>query len=261
MKSLSIAATGMLAQQLNVEVISNNLANMNTVGFKRQRAEFQDLLYQNIERMGATSSTAGTVVPTGIQIGAGVKAGSVYRITEQGNLTLTDNKFDIAINGRGFFRVQLPSGEDGYTRGGNFAVDDTGELVTAEGYTVQPTVSIPQEATDVLINEEGQVEVIIPGQPQPQQVGQLDLAIFFNEAGLEAIGSNIFLETAASGPANVGQPGAIGFGKLMQGFVETSNVDSIREITALIAAQRAYEMNAKVITTSDEMLNTGANLR
>ncbi|MEM9751326.1 MAG: flagellar basal-body rod protein FlgG, partial [Pseudomonadota bacterium] len=253
MKSLSIAATGMLAQQLNVEVISNNIANMNTTGFKRQRAEFQDLLYQNIERIGATSSSTGTVVPNGIQIGVGVKAGSVYRITDQGNMNPTGNAFDVAVDGEGYFRVQLPSGEDAYTRAGNFAVDAAGQLVTAEGYLVQPGIVIPQEARDVTINEEGQVEVTLPNQAAPSQVGQLELATFFNEAGLEAVGQNMLLETAASGPATLGTPGSTGFGAILQGFVETSNVDAVQEITALIAAQRAYEMNAKVITTSDEM--------
>ncbi|MEM1102626.1 MAG: flagellar basal-body rod protein FlgG [Pseudomonadota bacterium] len=261
MKSLSIAATGMLAQQLNVEVISNNIANMNTTGFKRQRAEFQDLLYQNIERIGATSSSTGTVVPNGIQIGVGVKAGSVYRITDQGNMNPTGNAFDVAVDGEGYFRVQLPSGEDAYTRAGNFAVDAAGQLVTAEGYLVQPGIVIPQEARDVTINEEGQVEVTLPNQAAPSQVGQLELATFFNEAGLEAVGQNMLLETAASGPATLGTPGSTGFGAILQGFVETSNVDAVQEITALIAAQRAYEMNAKVITTSDEMSSVGSNLK
>ncbi|MEL7029842.1 MAG: flagellar basal-body rod protein FlgG [Pseudomonadota bacterium] len=261
MKSLSIAATGMLAQQLNVEVISNNLANMNTTGYKRQRAEFQDLLYQNIERIGATSSSAGTVVPNGIQIGVGVKAGSVYRVTDQGNMNPTGNEFDLGINGKGFFRIQLPSGEDAYTRAGNFAVSPEGQLVTAAGYVVQPSITIPQEAIDVNINEEGQVEVVLPNQAEPSQIGQLELGIFFNEAGLESIGDNLLMETAASGTASLGTPGDAGYGKILQGFVETANVDAVQEITALIAAQRAYEMNAKVITTSDEMLSVGSNLK
>ena len=261
MKSLSIAATGMNAQQMNVEVISNNLANMNTTGFKRQRAEFQDLLYQNLERVGAASSAAGTVVPNGIQVGVGVKAGSVYRITSQGNMTQTQNSFDLAINGRGHFRVLLPSGDEAYTRAGNFSISADGLLVTDDGYQVQPAINIPQEATDVIVNKQGQVQAVIPGTTQPQQVGQLDLATFANEAGLEAIGDNLNLETAASGAPNIGVPGDVGYGEILQGFVETSNVDAVQEITALIAAQRAYEMNAKVITTSDEMLSTGSNLR
>lgn len=261
MRALRTAATGMMAQQLNVEVISNNIANMNTVGFKRQRAEFQDLLYQNIERMGAQSSAAGTVVPTGIQIGSGVKAGSVYRITEQGSPTSTGNTYDLAINGRGYFQILLPSGDTAYSRAGNFAVNGEGQLVTDDGYTVQPEIAIPQDARDVIISPTGQVQILTAGDPEPQIVGQLELALFFNEAGLEAIGDNLFLETAASGPANAGAPGDVGFGQLMQGYTEASNVDAVSEITALIVAQRAYEMNSKVISTADEMLAAAAQVK
>lgn len=261
MRALRTAATGMMAQQLNVEVISNNIANMNTVGFKRQRAEFQDLLYQNIERMGAQSSAAGTVVPTGIQIGSGVKAGSVYRITEQGSPTSTGNTYDLAINGRGYFQILLPSGDTAYSRAGNFAVNGEGQLVTDDGYTVQPEIAIPQDARDVIISPTGQVQILTAGDPEPQIVGQLELALFFNEAGLEAIGDNLFLETAASGPANAGAPGDVGFGQLMQGYTEASNVDAVSEITSLIVAQRAYEMNSKVISTADEMLAAAAQVK
>ena len=261
MRALRTAATGMSAQQLNVEVISNNIANMNTVGFKRQRAEFQDLLYQNVERMGAQSSATGTVVPTGIQIGSGVKAGSVYRITEQGSPTATGNTFDLAIDGRGYFQILMPSGDMAYTRAGNFAVNGEGLLVTDDGYAVQPEISIPQDARDVIISPGGQVQVLTDGDPAPQIVGQLELAQFFNEAGLEAIGDNLFLETAASGPANIGAPGEVGFGQLMQGYTEASNVDAVSEITALIGAQRAYEMNSKVISTADEMLAAAAQVK
>jgi len=261
MRALRIASTGMAAQQMNVEVISNNIANMNTVGFKRQRAEFQDLLYQNVERMGAQSSESGTVVPTGIQVGSGVKAGSVYRITEQGNLTATGNRFDLALSGRGFFQVLMPSGETAFTRAGNFAVNDQGQLVTDDGYLVQPAISIPQDAKDVVISKTGQVQVLTEGNPAPQTVGQLELALFFNEAGLEAVGDNLFLETAASGPAAVGTPGDVGYGQLLQGYTEASNVDAVSEITALIVAQRAYEMNSKVITAADEMLQATSQLK
>lgn len=261
MRSLNIASTGMLAQQLNVEIISNNIANMNTTGFKRQRAEFQDLLYQNIERSGAASSDAGTVVTNGIQIGLGVRAGSVYRIMEQGNLQQTENSYDLAIQGKGFFRIQMPTGEDGYTRAGSFQLSPTGQLVTPEGYTVSPGITIPQEAIDVSISETGVVEVQIAGQTAPQTVGQLELATFFNEAGLQAIGDNKFLETAASGPATVGTPGSSGVGSVVQGFVETANVNAVAEITNLITAQRAYEMNAKVIAAADEMMSTSTNMR
>ena len=261
MKSLSIAATGMLAQQLNVEVISNNIANMNTTGFKRQRAEFQDLLYQNLERMGAQTSDAGNILPTGIQIGAGVKAGSVYRISDQGNVVATQNKFDLAIQGAGFFRIQLPGGVDGYTRAGNFSLSPEGQIVTSDGYVVAPGITIPNGATDVSISKAGQVQATIAGQTTPQIVGQLELSTFNNEAGLEAIGDNNYLETAASGTATTGTPSQPGFGTVLQGYVETSNVNPVAEITALISAQRAYEMNAKVITASDEILQTTSNLR
>jgi len=261
MRALRTATSGMLAQQLNVEVISNNIANMNTVGFKRQRAEFQDLLYQNVERMGAQSSAQGTVVPTGIQIGAGVKAGSVYRITEQGSPTRTGNPYDIAIDGKGYFQITMPSGEIAYTRAGNFAVNGEGQLVTEDGYAVEPAINIPQDAIDVSISKSGQVQVTTQGQTEPQVVGQLELATFFNEAGLEAIGDNLLLETAASGAATIGAPNEPGYGHLIQGYTEASNVDAVSEITALIVAQRAYEMNSKVITTADEMLSVSAQVK
>ena len=261
MRALRTAATGMSAQQLNVEVISNNIANMNTVGFKRQRAEFQDLMYQNVERMGAQSSSAGTVVPTGIQIGVGVRAGSVYRITEQGTPQHSGNRYDLAIDGRGYFQVLLPSGETGYTRAGNFSVNGEGQLVTDDGYAVEPAINIPQDMVDISISKSGQVQVITQGATEPQVVGQIELATFFNEAGLEAIGDNLLLETAASGPANVGAPGEVGFGELLQGYTEASNVDAVAEISALIIAQRAYEMNSKVITTADQMLSVGAQVK
>lgn len=261
MRALSIAATGMLAQQLNVEVISNNIANMNTTGFKRQRVEFQDLLYQQIEQPGSTSSDSGTVIPAGVQVGVGVKAGAVYRVGSQGDLTLTENPFDLAIRGKGYLRIQMPDGTDAYSRAGSLQLGPNGELVTIDGYTVQPGITIPQEATDVTINPNGAVEVKVPGQVQAQQVGQLDLATFFNQAGLESLGDNLFLETAASGPATVGTPGTNGVGSIEQGFVEISNVNSVAEITTLITAQRAYEMNAKVISTADEMLSVTSNLK
>ncbi len=261
MRALSTAATGMAAQQLNVETISNNIANMNTVGFKRQRAEFQDLLYQNVERAGAQSSDAGTVVPTGIQIGSGVKAGSVYRIREQGSLTQTGNKLDVAINGRGFLQVQLPSGETAYTRAGNLSVNDTGQVVTSDGYPVLPAVTIPQNASDITISKTGQVQITVPGQTTTSQVGQLQLASFFNEGGLEATGGNLFLQSGASGSPNVGQPGQTGFGTLQQGYTEASNVDAVTEITQLIVAQRAYEMNSKVVNAADQMLSTTSQLK
>ncbi len=261
MRSLSIAATGMLAQQLNVEVISNNIANINTTGYKRQRAEFQDLLYQDLLRAGTNSSGAGTVVPSGIQIGLGVKPAAVYRITEQGNLIITDNSLDLAINGKGLFAVELPSGETGYTRSGALGRSASGDLVTANGFIVQPGITIPDDAIDITINAEGEVFVKIDGQTAPQSVGQLQLANFPNEAGLQAIGDNLFLETTASGLATLGTPGAAGFGAIQQGALETSNVNVVAEITNLITAQRAYERNSRVIQASDEMLSSVVQLR
>ncbi|MFC7378892.1 flagellar basal-body rod protein FlgG [Brevundimonas sp. GCM10030266] len=261
MRALRTAASGMEAQQLNVEVISNNIANMNTIGYKRQRAEFQDLLYHNLERMGAQSSTQGTVVPTGIQIGAGVKAGAVYRITEQGTPQLTGGRYDMAIDGQGYFQILMPSGETAYTRAGNFSINGEGQLVTDDGYAVQPNINIPQDTVDVQISKSGQVQVFTDGNTAPQVVGQLELATFFNEAGLEAIGDNLLLETAASGPANVGAPGEIGYGDILHKFTESSNVDAVSEISALIIAQRAYEMNSKVITTADQMLSVSAQVK
>jgi flagellar basal-body rod protein FlgG len=261
MRALNTAATGMAAQQLNVETISNNIANMNTVGFKRQRAEFQDLLYQNVERMGSQSSDAGTIVPTGIQVGSGVKAGAVYRIREQGSLTQTGNKLDVAINGRGFLQIQMPDGETAYTRAGNLSVNDTGQVVTSDGYPVLPAITIPQNASDITISNTGQVQITVPGQTTTQQVGQMQLATFFNEAGLEATGGNLFLQSGASGSPNVGKPGDTGYGTLQQGYVEASNVDAVTEITQLIVAQRAYEMNSKVVNAADQMLSTTSQLK
>lgn len=261
MRALRTAASGMAAQQLNVEVISNNIANMNTIGFKRQRAEFQDLMYQNVERMGAQSSRAGTVVPTGIQVGLGVKSGSVYRITEQGTPSRTDNQYDVAIDGKGYFQITLPSGEIGFTRAGNFSLSPEGNLVTEDGYQVEPAITVPQNTVAVTISKTGEVQATIDGQTDPQVVGQIEIATFFNEAGLEAIGDNLLMETAASGPANVAAPGEPGFGQLLQGYTESSNVDAVSEISSLIVAQRAYEMNSKVIKTADEMMSVAGQLR
>ncbi len=261
MNSLDIAATGMLAQQLNVEVISNNIANMSTTGFKRQRAEFQDLLYQDLRRVGSESSDAGTVVPAGVQLGLGVQPAAVYRISEQGAMNITDNPFDVAINGKGFFQVELPSGDTAYTRSGAFQLSADGDLVTVDGYTIQPGITIPIDATSVTINDNGQVSVTLSGQVASQQVGQIELATFANEAGLQAIGDNLLLETTASGTATIGTPGSTGFGSVKQGLLEASNVNVVTEITDLITAQRAYEMNSRVIQASDEMMQSVTQLR
>ena len=261
MRSLNIGATGMLAQQLNVEVISNNIANMNTTGFKRQRAEFNDLLYQNMRRVGSDSSDAGTIVPSGVQVGLGVQPASVYRMMGQGNISITDNALDIAINGKGFFLVELPTNETAYTRAGSFQLSPDGDIVNGDGYMIEPGISIPEDATSITINDNGEVFISRDGQIEPQRVGQLELAIFPNDAGLEAIGDNLFLETPASGAAVIAFPGSEGFGTIEQGALETSNVNVVNEITNLIAAQRAYEMNSKVITTSDEMMRSVTNMR
>lgn len=261
MRSLNIAATGMLAQQLNVEVISNNIANMNTTAYQRRRAEFQDLLYQNVRSVGATSSSDGEIVPSGAQVGLGVRTAAVYRITQQGNLTSTENTFDIAIQGNGYFQIRLPSGETAYTRAGSFQLSPTGQIVTADGNVVLPGITIPNNATDVTINASGQVLVKTPGTVTPTSVGQLQLAVFANEAGLNPIGDNLLMETPASGSPVTGLPGADGFGTVRQGFLETSNVNVVSEITNLITAQRAYELNSKVIQTSDEMMSTLTQMR
>jgi flagellar basal-body rod protein FlgG len=252
--ALYTAATGMKAQQTNVDVISNNIANLSTDGYKRQRAEFQDLLYQDFLRVGTNSSDNNTIIPTGVQIGIGVSAGAVYRITTQGSLTQTGNNLDLAMSGRGYFQVDLPDGEVAYTRDGSFQLNAQGQIVNAQGYTVVPGITVPSNATSVTISQAGQVSVSIDGQIAPSVVGQLTVATFVNEAGLDAQGNNLLLQTEASGPPVVGDPQSPGFGTIQQGFVETSNVDVVTEITSLITAQRAYEENSRVISASDQML-------
>jgi flagellar basal-body rod protein FlgG len=251
---MSIAATGMLAQQTNVEVIANNLANMNTTAYKMQRAEFQDLLYQNVERPGSASADTGAVLPAGIQIGVGVRTAATYRITGQGNLNSTGNPYDLAINGKGYFHIQMPDGTDAYTRAGAFSLSPDGQMVTDKGYVVAPGLAIPQDALSITVNAQGQVQALVAGQTAPQTLGQLELARFPNEGGLQAIGDNLYTETPASGAVLTGLPGTPGYGTLQQGFLETSNVNAVQEITDLITAQRAYEMNSKVISAADQML-------
>jgi len=254
--SLYTAATGLRAQETNVDVISNNIANLSTNGFKRQRAEFQDLLYQDFLRVGTNSTNTNTIIPTGVQIGIGVSTGAVYQITTQGALTETDNNLDLAIQGRGYFQVELPDGQNAYTRDGSFQLNAQGQIVTAQGYLVVPGITIPQNATAVTINSSGQVSITQDGVLAPAIVGQLTIATFINDAGLSQQGNNLALETEASGPPVQGDPGAPGFGTVKQGFVENSNVDVVTEITNLITAQRAYEQNSRVVSTSDQMLQT-----
>lgn len=257
MRSLQIGATGMLAQQTNVDVISNNIANMNTTAYTKRRAEFNDLLYQNIIRPGSSSTADNTVVPSGIQLGLGVRTAAVYRITDGGGLTKTDNSLDLAIRGRGYFQIELPEGKGiGYTRDGAFQKNGDGVIVTHDGYTVQPEITIPDDAVEVYVNASGEVWVKQDGETDEVNVGQLELATFPNEAGLEAMGNNMFTETAASGAPILDNPDTEGFGSILQGYLSTSNVNPVVEITELVSAQRAYEMNSKVISTSDQMLNT-----
>jgi flagellar basal-body rod protein FlgG len=251
----------MEAQQLNVEVISNNIANLSTTGFKRSRAEFQDLLYQNLRSVGSASSDTGTVLPSGLQVGLGVMPAATYRINEQGNLTVTNNPLDLAINGKGFFQVQLPDGTTAYTRAGSLQLNQTGQLVTADGYQILPTLTVPATATAVTVNASGQVLASVAGQTAQTTVGQLQLASFINPTGLDSIGNNLLKETTASGSPLTGNPQVTGFGALVQGSLETSNVDIVTEITNLISAQRAYEMNSKVINAADQMLSTANQMK
>ena len=253
MKALAIAATGMNAQQTNLEVIANNIANINTTGFKRARAEFSDLLYQTERLQGVPNRANENVVPEGASVGLGVKTTAIRNLHIQGSLTSTGNNFDLALTGNGWFQIEGADGETLYTRAGAFNTNADGDLVTADGFSVQPAITIPDDAVEIVVNKTGQVFARIDGQVQMQDLGQLTLATFSNEAGLAPLGDNLFQETAASGAANVGVPGDPGFATVEQGYLENSNVDPVKEITELIAAQRAYEMNSKVIQAADEM--------
>ncbi len=260
MKALYIASTGMSAQERNVEVISNNIANMRTTGYKRQRAEFQDLLYQQYRRAGSQTSDQGTSLPAGLEIGSGVRTVATPRVMSQGSVNPTEKELDLAVRGEGFFMIQLPDGRTGYTRDGSFERNSEGQLVNASGFTLQPGVTIPDTAKAVSISADGTVEAIIGTAAAPTQLGQLQLANFVNKAGLESIGDNLFVETAASGSAQIGTPGSDSNGDLLQGYLEMSNVNSVTEIADLIAAQRAYEMNARVISGADEMMKSTSQL-
>ena len=261
MKALYIASTGMSAQERNVEVISNNIANMRTTGFKKQRAEFQDLLYQAYRRAGSQTSDQGTIVPVGIEIGSGVKTAATPRVMSQGSVVPTEKDLDLAIRGEGFFVVQLPDGRTAYTRDGSFERDSTGQLVNIDGYTIQPGIAIPDGANAVSISNDGTVEAFLGTDTEATQLGQIQLARFVNKAGLESMGDNLFLETGSSGPAQLGIPNADGMGNVMQGYLEMANVNAVTEIADLIAAQRAYEMNARVISGADEMLSATTQMR
>jgi flagellar basal-body rod protein FlgG len=260
MRALYTAATGMMAQEMNVQVISNNVANMRTTGFKRQRVNFQDLLYEQHRRAGTPTSEQNNQIPAGVFVGSGVRTVSTPRVMGQGNITPTEKTYDLAIRGEGFFRIAMPDGRTAYSRDGALDLDSQGRLVTPEGNLLDPGITVPPNTQSVSISSQGVVSALLPGQVQPQQLGQITLSRFINKTGLESIGDNLFLETAASGPAIDGNPGSEGFGNVQQGYLEESNVNAVTEISSLIAAQRAYEMNAKVITASDQMLNAAAQI-
>jgi len=252
-RSLWIAKTGMEAQQTQLDTISHNLANVATNGYKRSHAIFEDLIYQNMRQSGA-NTTEQTQLPTGLQLGLGVRPVATARIYSQGNLQQTTNNLDLAIKGNGFFQIQQPDGTTAYTRDGSFQLDANGQIVTNNGYTLLPGITIPANAQSITIGNDGTVSVTVPGTVAPQTVGQVQLANFVNPAGLDPLGQNLFLETASSGTANAGAPNANGLGALQQGYVETSNVNVVEELVAMIQTQRAYELNSKAVQTSDQML-------
>ncbi|WP_298398021.1 flagellar basal-body rod protein FlgG [uncultured Azonexus sp.] len=252
-RSLWIARTGLDAQQTQLDVISNNLANVSTNGFKRARAVFEDLLYQNMRQPGAQTSQQ-TQVPTGLQLGTGARPVATARIFTQGNLQKTDNTLDVAINGNGFFQVLLPDGTTGYTRDGSFHKDNQGQIVTSDGYPLQPNITVPADAQTVSIGTDGTVTITQPGSAAATEIGAIQLASFVNNGGLLSIGQNLYMETAASGAPTPNAPGANGAGIVVQGYVETSNVNVAEELVTMIQTQRAYELNSKVISTSDTML-------
>jgi len=252
-KALWVAKTGLEAQQTRMSVISNNLANVNTTGFKRDRAVFEDLLYQNVRQVGAQSSQD-TRLPSGMQLGTGVRTVATEKLHTLGNIVQTENSLDVAIQGRGFLQVLLPDGNMAYSRDGAFKMDETGQLVTSSGYVIQPAITIPSNATSLTIGSDGVVSALTPGSTSPTQLGSVQLADFINPGGLQSIGQNLFLETASSGSPTTGTPGLNGLGSLVQGALETSNVNVVEELVNMIEAQRAYEMNSKAIQTTDRML-------
>ena len=260
MQALHTAATGMAAQELNVQVISNNIANLRTTGFKKQTAAFQDLIYEHVRRVGAQSSDQGTILPVGIDLGGGVKTVGTPRSMTQGTLSQTGNDLDLAITGEGFFKIQMPDGSFQYTRDGTFQMDNQGRIVTALGNPVQPTITIPQNASGITINAQGQLSVTLPGSTTPTTVGQIGLTRFINKTGLQPVGDNNFTETPASGAPQDGVANADGFGDMQQGNLEQANVEVVSEMSDLIAAQRAYEMNSKVVSAADQMLQTTSAL-
>ena len=251
--ALWVSKTGVDAQQTRMTVISNNLANVNTTGFKRGKAVFEDLLYQNIRQVGGQSSQ-GTQLPSGLALGAGVRTVATEKIHTQGNVVKTDNTLDIAIQGRGFLQILTPDGTTAYTRDGGFQVDSSGQVVTSNGYALQPSITIPANVSTITIGSDGTVEALVAGQTTPTTLGTIQLADFINPAGLQAVGENLYKESSASGTATTANPASSGLGSLLQGFVESSNVNVVEELVNMIEAQRAYEMNSKAISATDEML-------
>ncbi|HTF99171.1 MAG TPA: flagellar basal-body rod protein FlgG [Nitrospirota bacterium] len=260
MRSLFIAATGMEAQKLNIDVISNNLANVNTAGFKKSRADFQDLLYQTLRLPGATSAE-GSQIPSGIQVGMGVKPVAVQKIFQQGDFAQTGNSLDLVIEGNGFFQILMPDGTTSYTRSGAFKLDSEGRLVNSDGYPLEPSITIPSNTTSISVSTDGKISVTQPGVNTPTQIGQIEIAGFINPAGLNALGKNLFQQTASSGDPTTANPGTNGLGTISQGFIELSNVNVVEEMVNMIASQRAYEINSKAIQASDQMLQVANNLR
>ena len=260
MRALWTAASGMSAQELNMDVVANNLANVNTTGFKRSRVDFQDLMYQTLLAAGTTMAT-GAESPTGIQVGLGTSPAAIQKVFTQGDFQMTDNALDLAVEGDGFFQVLMPDGTIAYTRDGAFKRDGDGRLVTSDGYPMEPEIRVPAEAMSIGVGTDGTVSVLLPGQADPQQIGQIQLAKFLNAAGLNAIGHNLFMATAASGEAVTGTAGSTGFGMLAQGQLEMSNVSMVDEMVNMIVAQRAYEINSKSVQAADEMLSIANNLR
>jgi len=256
MKALSIAASGMMAQQHRTEVVANNLANMTTTGYQKRRTEFNDLLYKHSPRRPSASSRPGELVPGGVNMGMGVKMASVYRVNEQGTLKQTTNSLDLAIQGDGFFQIQLPNGEIALTRDGTFQMSETGQLVTHDGFPVQPGITIPPNATSITIGASGTIQAKIAGNDTPTNVGNIQLALFPNPGGLFPVGDNMFIATARSGNSTQVAAGSGGAGTILQGFVENSNVNAIEEIANLIRAEKAYSMNSKVLSTADQMMAT-----
>ena len=260
MRALYTAATGMAAQELSVQVISNNIANLRTTGYKKQRAAFQDLIYDHVRRVGAQASDQNTIMPMGIDLGGGVKTVGTPRMMTQGTLSPTGNDLDIAIRGEGFFKILMPDGTFTYTRDGSFQMDNQGRIVNAQGNLLQPTITIPQNASGLTINAQGQVSVTLPGQTASTNIGQIGLTRFINKAGLMPIGDNLFVETPASGQPQDGTANTDGYGDMQQSNPEQANVEVVSEISDLIAAQRAYEMNSKVVSAADQMMQSTSNL-